>query len=262
VTAGEAGSADPEDADAFPEVRQGRHQPTGSWARASPRLVVMTTTDHSDRQAVLTVLTTEHFALQGGRGSTVSESGTRCALYVGAVSSGLVALGFVGRGGEDRDTFNGFALVVLPTLYLLGMFTFVRLVQNSIEDIFLGRAINRIRQYYFSVIGDDAGYVMLAANDDPLGVLANAGMAHVSRWQLYFTLAMMVAVLNAVVGGSAVTLGLAVLDAPIGAAIATGVVAAAASIILYLRWQRAAHTAAAKRTDPQLPSVALGEATR
>jgi hypothetical protein len=95
-------------------------------------------------QAVLTVLTTEHFALQGGRGTTVSESGTRSALYVGAVSSGLVALGFVGRGGTDRDTFNAFALVVLPTLYLLGLFTFVRLVQNSIEDIFLGRAINRI----------------------------------------------------------------------------------------------------------------------
>jgi hypothetical protein len=132
----------------------------------------MTSTDHPDRQAVLTVLTTEHFALQGGRGSTVSESGTRSALYVGAVSSGLVALGFVDRGGEDRATFNGFALVILPTLYLLGLFTFVRLVQNSIEDMFLGRAINRIRRYYFSVIGDDSGYVMLDANDDPRGVLA------------------------------------------------------------------------------------------
>ena len=219
------------------------------------RLVIMTTTDHPDRQAVLTVLTTEHFALQGGRGSTVSESGTRSALYVGAVSSGLVALGFVGRGGEDRDTFNGFALVILPTLYLLGLFTFVRLVQNSIEDIFLGRAINRIRQYYFSVIGDNSGYVMLDANDDPLGVLANAGMARLSRWQLYFTLAMMIAVPNAVVGGSAVTLAVAVLDAPIGVAIAAGIVAGTASIIVYHRWQRAAHTAAAARIDPLRPSV-------
>jgi hypothetical protein len=215
----------------------------------------MTTTEHRDRQAVLTVLTTEHFALQGGRGSTVSESGTRSALYVGAVSSGLVALGFVGRGGEDRATFNGFALVILPTLYLLGLFTFVRLVQNSIEDIFLGRAINRIRQYYFSVIGDDSGYVMLDANDDPLGVLANAGMAHLSRWQLYFTLAMMIAVLNAVVGGSAVTLAVRVLDAPIGAAIAVGVVAGATSIIFYHRWQRTAHTAAAARINALRPSV-------
>jgi hypothetical protein len=149
----------------------------------------MTSTDHPDRQAVLTVLTTEHFALQGGRGSTVSESGTRSALYVGAVSSGLVALGFVDRGGEDRATFNGFALVILPTLYLLGLFTFVRLVQNSIEDMFLGRAINRIRQYYFSVIGDDSGYVMLDANDDPLGFSPTPGWricrggSCTSRWR-------------------------------------------------------------------------------
>jgi hypothetical protein len=206
--------------------------------------------------AVLTVLTTEHFALQGGRGSTVSESGTRSALFVGAVSSGLVALGFVGQGGEDRDTFNWFALVLLPTLYLLGLFTFVRLVQNSIEDIFLGRAINRIRQYYFRIIGeDDAGYVMLGAHDDPLGVLANSGSAHTSRWQLYFTLAMMIAVLNAVVGGSAMTLTITLLGAPIGVAVAAGITTGVASVALCHRWQRRAHTAAATRVAPLLPSA-------
>jgi hypothetical protein len=206
-------------------------------------------------QAVLTVLTTEHFALQGGRGSTVSESGTRSALYVGAVSSGLVALGFVGQGGDDRDTFNWFALVILPTLYLLGLFTFVRLVQSSIEDMFLGRAINRIRQYYFHIIGDDAGYVMLGAHDDPVGVLANSGSAHTSRWQLYFTLAMMIAVLNAVVGGSAMTLMISLLGAPIGVAVAAGITTGIASIGLCHRWQRGAHTAAARRVTPMLPSA-------
>jgi hypothetical protein len=218
--------------------------------------------EHDDDQApvptnpaILTVLTTEHFALQGGRGSTVSESGTRSALYVGAVSSGLVALGFVGQGGDDRDTFNWFALVILPTLYLLGLFTFVRLVQSSIEDMFLGRAINRIRQYYFRIIGDDAGYVMLGAHDDPLGVLANSGSAHTSRWQLYFTLAMMIAVLNAVVGGSAMTLMISLLGAPIGVAVAAGIITGLASIGLCHRWQRGAHTAAARRVAPLLPSA-------
>jgi hypothetical protein len=218
--------------------------------------------EHDDDQAaaptnpaVLTVLTTEHFALQGGRGSTVSESGTRSALYVGAVSSGLVALGFVGQGGDDRDTFNWFALVILPTLYLLGLFTFVRLVQSSIEDMFLGRAINRIRQYYFRIIGDDGGYVMLGAHDDPLGVLANSGSAHTSRWQLYFTLAMMIAVLNAVVGGSAMTLMISLLGAPIGVAVTVGIITGIASIGLCHRWQRGAHTAAARRVTPMLPSA-------
>jgi hypothetical protein len=52
-----------------------------------------------------------------------------------------------------------------------------------------------------------------------------------------------------------VTLAVAVLDAPIGAAIAAGSIAGATSIIVYHRWQRAAHTAAAARIDPRLPSM-------
>jgi hypothetical protein len=93
---------------------------------------------------------------------------------------------------------------VLPTLYVLGLFTFVRLVTSSTEDLLYGRAINRIRSYYEQVAGDEALYLLLGGHDDTLGVLAKMGIARPSRWQLYFTLASMVAVLDAVVGGSAV----------------------------------------------------------
>ena len=48
-----------------------------------------------DRQALLTMLTTEHFTLQGSRATTVSESSSRAALYMGSVSSTLIALGFL-----------------------------------------------------------------------------------------------------------------------------------------------------------------------
>lgn len=212
----------------------------------------MTETDRDPQ--TLTVLTTEHFALQGGRGSTVSESSARAALYVGAVSSGLVALGFVGRGADDQDTFNGFALVVLPTLFVLGLFTFARLVQNSIEDIFLGRAINRIRQYYAAVLGDDARYVMMNAHDDPLGVLRTAGIARPSRWQLYFTLAMMIAVVNSVIGGTTVTLILSLWDVPVGVSASAGVVAGALALLGMHRWQLGMHNAARERVEPMSPS--------
>src|SRR5207248_10740429 len=108
-----------------------------------------------DGEALLSVLTTEHFTLQGARASTVGESSARAALYVGAVSSALVALGFISQGSSDEDAFNVFALVVLPTLYALGLFTFARLVASSLEDLLYGRAINRIRQYYLEVAGDE-----------------------------------------------------------------------------------------------------------
>jgi hypothetical protein len=69
---------------------------------------------------LLTVLTTQHFTLQGARGSTISESSARAALYIGALSSGPVALGFFGQGAEHGTAFTVFALVVLPMLYMLG----------------------------------------------------------------------------------------------------------------------------------------------
>jgi len=99
-------------------------------------------TDAPNPQAFLTILTTEHFTLQGARGSTISESSARAALYVGSVSGALVALGFFGQNGQRSAAFTVFALIVLPTLYMLGIFTFARLISSSLEDWLYGRAIN------------------------------------------------------------------------------------------------------------------------
>jgi hypothetical protein len=54
-----------------------------------------------------------------------------------------VALGFIAQLSEIGDVFNVFALTVLPTLYMLGSVTFVRLVECSAEDFRYGQAINR-----------------------------------------------------------------------------------------------------------------------
>jgi hypothetical protein len=95
-----------------------------------------------DPQQLLTVLTTEHFTLQGARAQTVSESAARASLYLFSVS----------------------ALVALPTLYVLGLFTFVRLVQSVAEDFQYGRAINRIRHHYLEVAGSKADLFMMSAH--------------------------------------------------------------------------------------------------
>jgi hypothetical protein len=224
--------------------RRGEEQGVSSRDRDAP----------VDRQALLTVLTTEHFGLQGARASTVSESSARAALFVGAVSSTLVALGFIAQASELGSAFDTFVLVVLPTLYVLGVFTFVRLVTSSTEDLLYGRAINRIRSYYQEVAGDEARYLMLGGYDDTLGVLANMGIERPSRWQLYFTLASMVAVLDAVIGGSAVAFVAGFAGAELGPAAAIGAVAAALSCALKFRWQRRSHTDARSRGEVLFPS--------
>jgi hypothetical protein len=102
----------------------------------------------ADPQRLLTALTTEHFTLQGARSSTISEAGARSALFLGSVSSTLIAIGFIASVAGDTELFHAFVLVVLPTLYFVGIFTWMRLVESSVEDIFYGRAINRIRNHY------------------------------------------------------------------------------------------------------------------
>jgi hypothetical protein len=190
-----------------------------------------------DRQALLTALTTEHFGLAGARAQTVSESSSRAALYISSVSSTLVALGFIGQITEVGDAFDVFALTALPTLFVLGLFTFTRLVQSTVEDIFYGRAINRIRHYYLELAGEQARLFMLSGNDDPPGVLWNMALRP-SPWQSFFTAASMVGVINSVVGGSAVAIAVgAFTDAPLGFAAGIGGVAAILSFAALRRYE-------------------------
>jgi hypothetical protein len=205
-------------------------------------------------ERTLTILTTEHFTLQGARASTIGESTARANIFVFALSSTLVALGFIGQVTDLGDAFRIFALIVLPTLYALGVFTFVRLVESSVEDLYYGRAVNRIRSYYLRELGDDARYLLLGGSDDVYGVLSNMGIARPSRWQLYFTLATMVAVLDAVVGGSAVAFLLGALGVATWVAVPIGTVVAAASAATMVRWQARFHRAAAAETPSLFPS--------
>jgi hypothetical protein len=207
-----------------------------------------------DKQALLTALTTEHFTLQGARSQTVSESTARGALYISAVSSTLIALGFIGQLSDIGDAFNVFALVALPTLYALGVFTFIRLVESTREDIAYGRAINRIRSYYIELAGERASLFMMSAHDDADGVLWNMGVDP-SPWQLYFTAAMMVAVVNAVVGGAAIAISIgAISSAPLGLAAGIGGAAAIASVAWARRQQTSGRPAGAATANALFPS--------
>jgi hypothetical protein len=188
-----------------------------------------------DRQQLLTALTTEHFGLAGTRAQVTGESSARAALYISAVSSTLVALGFIGQISEVGDAFKVFALTALPTLYVLGIFTFVRTIESGVEDLMMGRAINRIRNYYLQVAGEEARYFMLSAHDDALGVMQNMGV-RLQRRQQYFTTGSMIAVINSVVGGAAVAIAIgAIFGAPLGLCAGLGGVAAIVSLVCLMR---------------------------
>ena len=90
-----------------------------------------------ERSALLSALTTEHFVLQTANNSTYSEASARSTLYVMALSSSLVAIGFV---AGSTDLLIPFAAIVLPVVFLLGVFTVVRLVETALDSTRAGRS--------------------------------------------------------------------------------------------------------------------------
>lgn len=103
------------------------------------------------QQRVLTALTTEHFVLQSATGTTYTEAASRSTLYVMSLSSALVAIGFL---SDKEAVLVPFMLTVLPTIFLLGVFTVIRLVETSLESMHCLRAIARIRAHYRTLGGD------------------------------------------------------------------------------------------------------------
>jgi len=98
--------------------------------------------------AALSIITTEHFALQGARGATISESTGRAGMFLSAVSAGLVALGLIATATRVGSAFYALGLALLPTLVLIGLMTFQRVLQAGIEDHGYARPISKLRGFY------------------------------------------------------------------------------------------------------------------
>jgi hypothetical protein len=183
-------------------------------------------TDPLARQLALSALTTEQFNLQTARMGTIAEANGRSTLYLGALSSAVIAIAFVGQANELGDSFYLFALLLLPPVFLLGLFSFLRLVQTSIEDMVYALGSFRIRQYF---LGLDPAAVPFFPPTDPQGMtrLERIGVVATGPLQLLLTAASMVGCINAIVGG--MTVGLAVrslLEASVPVAAVTGTLVA------------------------------------
>jgi len=85
--------------------------------------------------AVVTFMTTEHFVLQTARSAGITETNGRAGFYLAAVSSGLIALAFIGQLSRLGTAFYVFGLVLLPTLAFVGVTTFERALRNGVEDV-------------------------------------------------------------------------------------------------------------------------------
>src|SRR5262249_20148896 len=179
------------------------------------------------RPAAITVLTTEHSTLQGARGATISESTGRATMFLSSVSGGLVALGLVVTATGIGAAFYAFALVILPTLTFVGLVTFQRALQSGIEDYWYARRIAQLRAYYFTAAPELSPYLLSVAPSERLTVQG----LWARRVQIFLSVAGMVAVITAVLAGSAVAVvAAAASDGSLAAALPAGAVVGLATL--------------------------------
>ena len=185
---------------------------------------------------ILQILITEHTNLQAARSATIFEANGRTTLFLGAVSSSIVALAFIGQMSEMGQAFFTFALILLPSLIFLGLVTFIRVNQTGIEDMIAARGINRIRHYYTEVAPLVEDYFIMSTHDDMLGYLQNMG-GQVSIFQQFVSTAGLVSVINSIL--TAVFVGLVIfslLRASLLVCIIVGVVVFVASVVAYMHY--------------------------
>ena len=190
-----------------------------------------------------TFATTEHFNLQTARSITVSEANGRASIYLAALSSNLIALAFIGQMSRLGAAFYAFALILLPVLAFVGLVTFLRLVQSSIEDVAYAHRIGLLRGFYLRVSPELEPHLLVVRGSQAAALLEGEGLAP-SGWQLTLTIAGMVAVVNSVV--VAAIAGLA-LDAAgiqsLAVPLAFGAAVGAGALTLHQRHHRRARDA-------------------
>jgi hypothetical protein len=188
--------------------------------------------------SLISALTTEHFVLQTAASSTIAEAGARSSLYVFSLSSSLVALGFT---AHSREVFIPFAAGVLPALFLMGIFTVVRLVDTTLENMQYLAGIARVRSYYRTLAPDGAIYFAARHGRWP-ELQSDPSLQHGVFIAFFGTTATMVALINSIVAGAGVAMFVAVrLGADrLAVAVGCGVVCAVTLIgvfVVYQRWR-------------------------
>jgi hypothetical protein len=157
--------------------------------------------EQSQRTALLSALTTEHLVLQTANSSSYLEASARSTLYVMALSSSLVAMGFLSGSAE---VLIPFAATVLPTVFLIGIFTVIRLVETALESMHYLDGIAGIRGYY-RTLGPDAARQFASENGRWPEVESPA--TRLGPVLAFFgTTASMIAIINNVVAGAGIAL--------------------------------------------------------
>ncbi|HEY4398882.1 MAG TPA: hypothetical protein VGO28_14555 [Acidimicrobiia bacterium] len=185
------------------------------------------------RSAFETGLATEYFALSGLRSSSIAEAGTRATMFFTTLTGTVLALGFLAGA---TDAVVPVAYAALPIVILLGVVSFLRLVEISVEDVGALQAIHRIRTYYGGLVPEGTEFFPAPARGQAVTDLVDVG-ARQSLWRAALTTAATVGVMDALVAGASLAFALAHAGMPKAAAVVIGIAVALVMIWVLLAYQ-------------------------
>lgn len=156
----------------------------------------------------LQILATEHWSLLATRSLTYTESLGRVNMFLGILSSAVIALALIAQADHFSTTFIVVAIFMLTVVFFMGVATVRRLNMLNRDDYKWVVGMNRIRHAYLELHPELEPNFITSRYDDLQGALRTLGLDQASAPTLgtafhgFVTLPGMLAVIVASVGAS------------------------------------------------------------
>jgi hypothetical protein len=167
------------------------------------------------------------------------------------------------RPSRDAASINNdvlsFGAVALSLSALVGIVTFLRCLQGSVEDVVLGERIERVRRAYLELVPGLADHIEEPLDASLEDARRASGMTGPSGWQLALTMAGLVSIVNSALIGVVVGFLLQLAGAHPAIVWTIGALIALVATAIHLRVQQRSF-AIAERADRR--PYATDDATR
>ena len=208
------------------------------------------------------ILATEHWSLLATRSLGYTDSFGRANMFFAVLSGAVIALALIAQGGHFNTTFYVAAILLLATVYFVGMATIARIGHLNAEDAYWLRGMNRIRHAYLELRPELGKYFVTGQYDDMHGVFTTLGLNARPPGQHLLsdlghgvqTLPGMLGIVVSFVGGAWGAVVAIALGAPDYVAIATGAICFLLTVTALTITARRAIIASAKTWKPNFPS--------
>jgi hypothetical protein len=179
------------------------------------------------------ILATEHWSLLATRSMTWNEVFSRTGTFLTILSATVVALSLVAQATDFGERFRAFAFLVLPMVLIVGLATYLRVIEADREDAWLVVGMNRLRHAYLQLAPELEPYFVTSHHDDEPGVLQTYGFrADIGLSHLFSGTPVLVGLIDAVLAGLLAAIVCQALGGAVAIQIAVGVLVAFASGVL------------------------------